>query len=469
MNQLDINEIRRQAALRQARQRYPGLGLDDQALQADPLAGVPAAVRNFNPEPAIEPKNSATEVMRMLQSMGKVPEAMGASIGGNQPTQQATRPQQGMGPMGVPMAPVDPKLPPLSDTGQLYADLSRITKPLDDGFKAPSAQQVWEELYARDSARASGMRSIAEGLGNIRAITAGDILHKTHAAEPFIAEDLRTQQGEVEDRMSPDQAAALGLEYKPGMTKGMAQPLLRAKESEADRAAAEARLNFMVERDLGVRDRFDRSSDIRERTLGGIKDRYEDTQLNRVRRDFDSAVKAHRESLIASDKALAALDTGTSTGDMASIVQLARAAGEKGPLSNQDVAMYRYRMGLLNSVQDRLTQIGTGRMSEAQRTELRQILTEFRGQTQSAISQAEQRFVERNTGRLGWDEDMLRGTLEAGTAPQAAPRQEAPQPPAQAGSGAFVHVVNPETGEEAEVDAADAEEAQRRGWRRVGQ
>lgn len=451
MNHLDINEIRKQAAFRRARERGYGLSFPDE-------------IRGFEPGPQAERSKSATEVMRMLESMGKVPEPMGQSIGGNQPTPQQARPG-----MGVPMAPVDPQLPPLSDNGQIYASLSRITQGTEKQLQPDTAQQVWEELYNRDSARASGMRSIAEGLGNIRAITAGDILHKTHAAEPFIAEDLRARQGEIENRMSPNEAKALGLQYQPGMTRNMAEPLLRAKESESDRAIAEARLAFAVAHEGGVDRRFGVSSGLRKEAMDNVQGRYEDTQLYKVGHDFDAAVKGHRESLVAADKALAALDSGTSTGDVASIVQLARAAGEKGPLSNQDVAMYRYRMGVLNSIQDRFSQWGTGRISDGQRSELRQLLSEFRNQTKFAMDQAAERFVDRNNGRLGWDEDTVRGVLDAGqgpTTPQA-PVAPAPQGTPQ-GAGRFVHVVNPDTGEEVEIDEADAEEAVRRGWRRTG-
>jgi len=75
----------------------------------------------------------------------------------------------------------------------------------------------------------------------------------------------------------------------------------------------------------------------------------------------------------SSDQVLEGLNEGTQVGQALAYVQTARAAGEKGPLSNFDVQTYSGRKDILGRMETYIKQNVTGLMTDKQAAELRKM------------------------------------------------------------------------------------------------
>lgn len=88
----------------------------------------------------------------------------------------------------------------------------------------------------------------------------------------------------------------------------------------------------------------------------------------------DKTAMNARESITGAKNARALLDSGTPVGDRGFTVALARAAGEKGPLSETDVNTWAGSPAVAARINRELEKIKTGRLSEVDRKDMYKII-----------------------------------------------------------------------------------------------
>jgi hypothetical protein len=128
---------------------------------------------------------------------------------------------------------------------------------------------------------------------------------------------------------------------------------------------------------------------------------------------FDTSpfIKAQKEAMLMADKALAQLAEGSSLSEMGALISLARAAGEKGPLSDTDVGRWAQRRGLLPKMELWSYQLATGHFTPQHKAEMKQILDEMREVSQQGVRTEADRWAKRystNPGLYGSYDDIMK-------------------------------------------------------------
>jgi hypothetical protein len=229
--------------------------------------------------------------------------------------------------------------------------------------------------------------SIAEGLGRMGA---GFAARSGHRAEPYFAEGTREDIAREEDRITAEEAAFYreqGFPVPVGISRSMVQRALPQIAGQEDREFMRTHRQSVLDQRKAEHDTEKERARLLAEERAKRHGERKSQALTSAMEKFtgDPLVKLNLAALDGANKAIANLETNTSTGDVASFVQLARAAGEKGVLSNQDITMYRTRLGLLNRISDMVSQAVTGRLSGAQRGEVMKLLEAYRDAAQTAL------------------------------------------------------------------------------------
>lgn len=149
----------------------------------------------------------------------------------------------------------------------------------------------------------------------------------------------------------------------------------------------------------------------------------------------DKLANTAKEALAGADSAIALLDSNTAVGDKAFSVQLARAAGEKGPLSNTDIATWAGSPAVAQTVQRTLEKWDSGRLDEIDRKDMYKVIEALRRRQRGLLDSRVNHFSKKvapNVYGIGeedarmilQDEDQVPVSLPKPPEPGAAPKEE---------------------------------------------
>lgn len=294
-----------------------------------------------------------------------------------------------------PQTPAAPETPP-GPTGPDAAQQAAI---------ADAAREVQKR-------KLRGMKDIAEGLGNIRfharpvfvsleggAREGADVADST---PPYRAESIRQDLSDLEDQLSSTEAAPLEkmLDLPVGSLSG-------ARYSQIARAFPAAAGIIKQGRN----------------EVSGIVKMY----------NGNPAVVQAEKSRFGATQALAAMDTGTSTGDMSAVVLAARSSGDMR-ISNQDIQRWLNPFGY-KSLEEMLVRFSTGRMSPEHQQALRSVLKSIQRTAETEKQAVAKQIAGQMAGSMGRSPSELYKMLvpEGDMAPAAS--ATAPTPPAPPPAG----------------------------------
>jgi hypothetical protein len=201
-------------------------------------------------------------------------------------------------------------------------------------------------------------------------------------------------------------------------------------------------LNLKREQMEGIQGRFDTGYDRRQKAAGaGSVDKF----------NSDPIVKGHREAMAGVSRARAALKVGSQVGDVAAVVATARASGEKGPLSDQDVSRWQQRQDLLGKLESTITRLGTGRLTAEHAKEIGGVLDAYDANAKQAIEAEARQRAKQHAGDYDMDEETLYGKYTGGKT--AAASAAAPAP------GEKIRFRDKKTGRTGRADPEDFDEA----------
>jgi len=322
-------------------------------------------------------------------------------------------------PRGFPQAEPQSFLP--ADTGE-----EPEAEPASPEDSRRSRLQKLEAL--RDAAQ--GMNTVGQGIRDA-AIAGTWTKHglnvpppqpfRTQGLDQAIADELdRVPKGMADTLRGqgyaiPDESRFSDLKTLFPALEAVERRRFEAKENAADRASREKvaanNLEAAKNRQEGVQDRFDTAQ-------GNIAGRAETNQMLGVQRQYNSIIKPLRDAKFAAQKALASLGTDTSTGDLAALVQAARASGDTR-LSDFDIKRWTRRPGI-KGLEDWASWMATSRMTPEHLDEANSVIKAFIDSSNEAMAEQADAMAGQYSPTLKMDKEELRARFlpEAGAAPQ---------------------------------------------------
>lgn len=145
---------------------------------------------------------------------------------------------------------------------------------------------------------------------------------------------------------------------------------------------------------------------------GRLAGQFQTNQYQKVKDDFDSAIKDVRTELTAGNKAIAALDSGGPIAASAVRTQLARLSSEKGPLSDTDILTYGGSQDLFSRMNTLTEKLTTGNITEETRKEYRTLVDEYTRVAREKVRDEVERQADSAEG-LGLNRNQAKKVLAA--------------------------------------------------------
>lgn len=401
------------------------------------------------------------------------------------PWQGPEGPREELGDQGPPMpegpgaAPTEePEMDPMV-AKYMQRNLGIPTRLGDTEGAAPfrGGRQPYEDKAASqksdDRARLmdlfAGLKEAGNKFSNIQ--TSGEIMLGLPKGEPQVAQGFRQRAAEERDRVSPATRDFLksvlpDVEIPEGVKQSelnkMLPMLTRMAGGGMDGGGMigyrRDRLDFEKQRhgELLAQSKVSearrtRDTEVRiQNALRGVGEKFRGS----------AQFKSNMESINASHKAMSMLEEGTQASQVAAVVSIARASGEKGPLSDSDVDRWSIRKDALGKAEAYLKRLGTGRLLDVHVEELKGILERYLEQAADAI-EAEANMRAKSESFIEGGKRSAEAIKENLLLPGGVPRVTA-----SAGDKKWVPMINPDTGKTEEVHPEDVLEAESKGWKR---
>ncbi len=143
-------------------------------------------------------------------------------------------------------------------------------------WETSAENEAWRQGQNAEMGKLSGLRSIAEGLGNIHFSTVGELRHGGSRQQPFVAEGIREQMGERSDLMSPAERAMVkdrwGMDLPEDATWSRVSQSLpalsRTMRGGYSDWASQQRLDLQRQREEGIQNRWEGNRELRKEALG---------------------------------------------------------------------------------------------------------------------------------------------------------------------------------------------------------
>ena len=175
------------------------------------------------------------------------------------------------------------------------------------------------------------------------------------------------------------------------------------------------KIALMRDKDRGTQGRSDRAYDLK--TKEGLFTRFQG----------DKVASSAKDALAGAANARELLRSGTPVGDRGFVVALARAAGERGPLSETDVNTWAGSPAIAARINRKLERLATGRLDEDDRADMETIIDIMEKRQRATLNNRIKYFSE-NVGPkvYGIDKDSAVGILgsDESVIEQSAPLQQ---------------------------------------------
>jgi hypothetical protein len=293
-----------------------------------------------------------------------------------------------------------------------------------------------------------GLRRATRGVANLGGAVPVDVPVQDVAAREEVAR--------AEDVVSPQERSALeealGVTLPAGVGRANLHKMLPTLSTVMGRREAAARAKGTQEAVLG--EKAKRRISVQSRHQDRMS-RELDKILLKAGADFERnpRVKAQRDMIDQGRIALRALDLDTQQADVAAAIAIARASGEKGVLSDQDVARWLNRADIPGRLKTLVSRAVQGRLIPEHRGELRDIVNGAIEERMSIVKGEAGRMATRHADVFPqFDRERVYEQIlqpEQGLLPESA-----------AGTpSTMIRVRNKSSGEMGEVTAADWESA----------
>lgn len=255
--------------------------------------------------------------------------------------------------------------PSLAETAPLPGEealspLSALLKHMQERKALP--RQAPEAIAAGEAEREKKLKllrmltGVTEGLGSFYAPTSGEIMLGIQRPQPMQATALRERAAEIRNQVSPamrDALRAAGVDLPEGLDMTQLQailPVLRhgaeAPERQMDTMLRLINAQGLAESRQAIQDRWLGSMEAQAAGRKAVADRFEIGKISAGALSAQQITRIWRDSQSAAQDVLRLVETDDPIATQAAFVRMARAAGDVGTLTNQDIARWTAYPGL---------------------------------------------------------------------------------------------------------------------------